>query len=1089
MMFTLSKKVLKGTVLFGILVFSVLSVVLGIEVLYSKRQRMNTEMEIIGNNELQNIALQNIILSVQLEFILEDLLYLYNQSTLQRAVDSLPDRRFETLQSVWISFLKRKGKYDQVRILDTDGMEMVRVNYNNGEPEAVPAEELQDKSDYYYFSEEYDLSKDEIIISHLDLNVENGEIEIPYKPVIRLSLPIFNSEGEKKGYLILNYLADHLLLRIKEMSKHSIGSLMLVDSKGQIIYKSDQSGSQGFILNPGEVIHMENSFPDFWTEIGGRETGQLMSEKGMFTFQSINIFQQVLKSPSFMYPDTQITYSTGKYDAYHWKLVSFVPQAVIRDRLKHFNKNMTVLLISFMTMITLLSVLYSLSRARRLTYQHKLKEEARIFNSNPYPVIKTDGNGKIVQCNKSADNLIGYSLLNKNLSEIIPVFDAENAFAGEKGSTVQFEQTFGETSYLISVIEDVEGDGLFLYGTDISNLKSTQRDLHRLSVAVEQSANTIAITDIDGNLQFVNNAFLKATGYSREEVLGENPRILKSDNLSKSVYKELWQTITSGNVWRGEFHNRRKDGTTFWEQALITPIRNEKGEITNFLSVKEDITKRKETEEALTKAMKDAEEANRLKSEFLANMSHEIRTPMNAITGFTEILLEEITEPDQIKKLEIIKRSGKTLLNLINDILDFSKIEAGKIEIAKEDFVFCNVIDHMESLVRKMPNYDTLKYSAHVEDSFPAVVFGDEHRLSQILLNLLNNAFKFTSEGSVSVTCRYKEGNGIITITDTGIGIGPEKIEHIFSPFEQEDSSTERRFGGSGLGLAISKKLAELMGGTLSVESRKNEGSSFTIRLPLPARRKGESEEAICSFKRNREVPYLATAGMETYMTDLTILVAEDNELNRELVRALLHRKNLEADYAENGRIALDKLEENHYDLLLLDMHMPVLSGEEIIKKIRSDETLKDLYIIAITANAMKGDREKYIAMGCNEYIAKPLNKDEFYEKIENMYKHTDDSSTVVKGKKVVGEPDPGETIGEEDSATIKKIIEVLKDNSRIFNPEEIQTAGETLLTISGGTITSLGNELLEAVKSFDSEKVKTVFQKLENILQMERKG
>ena len=246
------------------------------------------------------------------------------------------------------------------------------------------------------------------------------------------------------------------------------------------------------------------------------------------------------------------------------------------------------------------------------------------------------------------------------------------------------------------------------------------------------------------------------------------------------------------------------------------------------------ITERRLAEKELLKAKEEAENASRLKGDFLANMSHEIRTPMNAVLGYTHLLLDEEKDPGKKEQLEIINRSGKSLLNVINDILDFSKIEAGKIEINKKKFSLRKMINHICSMFIIRVRENNLTFPVTIEDSVPETFFGDEQRISQILLNILGNAFKFTEEGEIAVECDYKEGIGIIRISDTGIGISKEKQKAIFSPFEQADNSTGRNYSGTGLGLSISKRLAELLGGNISVKSEIGRGSTFTIELPLP---------------------------------------------------------------------------------------------------------------------------------------------------------------------------------------------------------------------------------------------------------------
>ncbi len=385
---------------------------------------------------------------------------------------------------------------------------------------------------------------------------------------------------------------------------------------------------------------------------------------------------------------------------------------------------------------------------------------------------------------------------------------------------------------------------------------------------------------------------------------------------------------------------------------------------------------------AIESAVEEASLANQAKSNFLANMSHEIRTPMNAIIGFTELLFMEEENPEKKDKLRMIKTSGNNLLILINDILDFSKIEAGKIDIENKSFNLKTSFNYLYSMFQTKVEDNGLKFDIDIDKSVPELVNGDEHRIIQILTNIIGNALKFTKRGSITIKSNYLDGKVIIKIVDTGMGIPTNKLEHIFSAFGQAESSTDRKFGGTGLGLAISRQLAELMDGSLTAGSSPGKGSVFTLELPL--------SEVMDDPEVHKEIP-LETKNLidEEHEKSLTavdtpyrILLAEDNKINQMLVKAILKSMDLKCDIAENGRIAIDKLAMDHYNLLLLDIQMPVMDGLETIKYIREDENLKDLYVIALTANAMVEDTDKYINAGCNDYLSKPIDRVLFQEKI-----------------------------------------------------------------------------------------------------------
>ncbi|HPR33966.1 MAG TPA: PAS domain S-box protein, partial [Prolixibacteraceae bacterium] len=373
--------------------------------------------------------------------------------------------------------------------------------------------------------------------------------------------------------------------------------------------------------------------------------------------------------------------------------------------------------------------------------------------------------------------------------------------------------------------------GLVGVGRDITREKEAETESLKLSKAISQSPVSIVVTDTKGIIEYVNPKFSEVTGYSFDEVKGENPRILKSGQQGKEFYQYMWQDLLAGKDWKGEFLNRKKNGELYWENAIISPILNDEGGISHFVAVKEDITEKKKILEELVRAKEKAEESDLLKSSFLANMSHEIRTPLNSILGFSNILTmdDDLSPHEKSEYSEIINKSADSLLQIINDIIDISSLETGQLQIYT---VRMNLSSILKSLYTVFTRKKLEMGKNHIElkiiDEPGIQIVADENRLIQIFTNLLNNALKFTDAGEIVFGV---EGVGdthvTLYVSDTGIGIPKEMHQSVFERFRQGERSKTRAYGGNGLGLSIVKNLVELMGGAIWLESEPTRGSVF----------------------------------------------------------------------------------------------------------------------------------------------------------------------------------------------------------------------------------------------------------------------
>ncbi|HJV26231.1 MAG TPA: PAS domain S-box protein [Aromatoleum sp.] len=524
---------------------------------------------------------------------------------------------------------------------------------------------------------------------------------------------------------------------------------------------------------------------------------------------------------------------------------------------------------------------------------------------------------------------------------------------------------------------------------DITERRHREDELRKLSMAVEQSSAMIMITDLDHRLEYVNQAFVDQTGYSRREVIGRTPGLLSSGKTPDATFESLEEALAKGEAWQGEFINRRIDGKLIVNHAVILPLRQPDGTITHFVAVQEDITEKKRLNRELERhrlhlqdlissrtvdlveARAAAEQANRSKSAFLANMSHEIRTPMIAILGFTRMLRRSPLTGEQRDHLDKLAAAGEHLLSIINDILDYSKIDAGKLVLEHIDFSLEGLLDGVRSLIGDQAKAKGLTIELD-RDHVPMWLRGDPTRLRQALLNYASNAVKFTDRGSIVLRSKLLEGEGThlmvrFEVQDTGIGIPADRQSDLFQTFQQIDASTTRRYGGTGLGLAITRRLAELMGGEAGVESAPGGGSTFwlTARLEhgqpvqyVPERKHGGD---VCSELRQR-------------FAGTRVLLAEDDEINQEVALAMLADTGLVVDVAANGREAVELCARNDYRLILMDMQMPEMDGVAATRAIRASDQHASTPILAMTANAFEEDRHRCLDAGMNDFVAKPVS-------------------------------------------------------------------------------------------------------------------
>lgn len=621
----------------------------------------------------------------------------------------------------------------------------------------------------------------------------------------------------------------------------------------------------------------------------------------------------------------------------------------------------------------------------------KAEKQFGMFMDNlPLGVFIKDEKLRSVYLNKYMDNVHSNdNCQNKTPEEIFPleyanrVIDEDNRVLNGEVLIVedQLPNRLGELkTYQTHKFRFRGADNSWKIGgisIDISEKKKTELELKILSNAIQHSPACVIITDLEGKIEIVNPSFSQITGYTPEDVIGKDISILHSNTPGK--FHEIINTIVSGKVWQGEFHNKKKNGEVYWELASISAVKNDKDEITRFVVISEDITSRKKNEKELIDAKEKAEESNRLKTAFLANLSHEIRTPMNAIIGFSNLLLdEEMPKEEKVKLNHLINDNSQNLLKLIDDVIDISKLQSGDIQFNKtECFLNKLLLDLYVSFSIQIENDAkkdvrlSMNKGSKIKD-FSIVT--DPVRLKQILYNLIENAIKFTTKGFVEFgyTLIEKENKIQFYVIDSGIGISNEKFDMIYDLFRQADESFTREYGGTGIGLTIAKKIVDHLGGEIWVQSTPEQGTNIYFTLPH------EIPESKFEIEENDfENPF--------NWQNKVVLVADDIDINYKLIEEILLPTKAKILWAKNGKEAVELcLKNDNIDLVLMDIKMPKMNGFEATQKIK--EHKKDLTIIGQTAYAHDNDHHKCLNAGFDNYIAKPIKIDTLLSTINQAF-------------------------------------------------------------------------------------------------------
>ena len=605
--------------------------------------------------------------------------------------------------------------------------------------------------------------------------------------------------------------------------------------------------------------------------------------------------------------------------------------------------------------------------------------------------------------------------------------------------------------------------------TDITELLEKQDELKEVSEILEQYKKAVdellivSKTDTKGIITYVNKNFCDISGYSKDELIGKPYDIVRHPDMPQEVFKDMWESIKSGKIWRGIIKNRKKDGGEYWVDTGIMPIKNSKGEIIEYIALENDITE-------IIKAKEKAQMAERAKGMFLATVSHEIRTPLNAILGFTQLLDKKENLDEESKKyISIINSSASTLLKIINDILDLSKIESEGISIEIKEFDPNKVFFDLASLFLAKAKEKNINYKIEI-DKLPNCIRSDEHRIKQVLANLIGNAIKFTKEGGeviVNIKVLQEDEKKVkirFSVKDSGIGIPKDKQKEIFKAFTQADGSIAREFGGTGLGLTISSKIVEKLGGKIELISEVGKGSEFYFVL---------------EFEKCNQVKTTHKEKSKKY--NAKVLIAEDDKFNQELIKAVLKEWGIYCDIASDGEEAVRKVKENNYDLIFLDINMPKMSGIEALKEIKK---ITSTPVVALTANAFRDDIKRYFKAGFDDYLSKPIRLEEL-RKIFDKYVKNDFLSSLSKALNL--NKDAVINLVNIYFENVKKDLKELKEAIKKKNFEEIRKYAHKIkgssLNLGIDEVAEIANYIEENAKNKKEIDYENYFEKLNNFI------
>ncbi|MCL6416551.1 PAS domain S-box protein [Aestuariirhabdus sp. Z084] len=818
-----------------------------------------TDTESVSLEEKQSIAveLSRSNAAANLSYLMDEVRFLgeHFRYLMERKSSSI--EHYNDISHFVLSFSKHKQWYDQIRLLDVNGREVVRINNAAAGPLPVPDSELQDKSHRYYFDRMRSLEADEVYLSPLDLNVESAQVEQPFKPTIRIGIALFDEEAKRLGYLLANYRGDDLIANFQQVSSHLSDRMMLVNSEGYWLVGGDDGKNWGFMLDHQDSF--AEAHPIAWQQINSNTKGQLVFDQGLYSFDTL--FPYVLE-------DTQNRLHDDA-KSYYWKVISFAPNRLINEAPREFlGKMVPAYLVALIILLASAFVISSM-RMKTIAIQEQRNYERsfrRALEDIELAALIMDVHGKIIFCNEHFARTMGYSrhrLLEMEWIDLLPDSDhrsgdytvfLRNLMDQQLEEHVeqwlvdahQNQHLFSWTN-TFAIDEHGQVSSLICLGRNITKQRQIETELRKLSMAVEQSPNIVMITDTNGCIEYVNPRFVEVTGYQYDEVIGKQPSIVSSGETLDEEYQELWEKIQAGETWQGVLKNKKKNGVYYWEKTTISPIFDINENITHYLSVKDDITEKRK----LKVMLEQQEEENRKNRELaavgtMANMvAHDLRNPLSSIKMALQILMRERSAAmgDSYQQEEeligISQEQVRYMEGILRDLMDYS----GTTRLSPEWLQLDKVLELTINSLQKQIYQQGIQLDFKIEKGLPTL-YADANKLRQVFSNLITNsiqALAAQADAKLTISTGVVIVDGTpkvqVVVTDNGVGFDPCMMGNVFEPFY---TSKEK---GTGLGLAIARQLVEKHEGSIRLELRASGGVVAKVILPVAPASMGVLQE------------------------------------------------------------------------------------------------------------------------------------------------------------------------------------------------------------------------------------------------------